>query len=386
MLKYRRSHQGQPGVRFRHWGSADDELDTTRTYGHKTGMKMEGSGVLDAREETRVAEFLRHRQEAIYETSKLEPLGKAFQRYELPEGKRDGLHGKSSEHSEAAVTLVFPRDNKFLSGEFDDDPHYRALYIKSHQSWKPGEQKTRSYNFHGIDPVAHRFGIKDKEGYTEGVKKALNPAEEFESGVKPTKIINKRVDDHRWVRSDQLGKPKNLGLGTQLDETHTFGIRSQPAEDWDASMCTSGTYTLEEQLPDKDLGRTILRGCAPEHVVSADSTRIFGVPSIRDDIAEPRKRSVADSQNYGNEPSAKELLYPAPFADRGVNETDFLCQRSKADLRDLMLSSGAISSDETFDVVWSELEASVGETISSISVDRFRRKMIELSLSGRIQE
>lgn len=35
-------------------------------------------------------------------------------------------------------------------------------------------------------------------------------------------------------------------------------------------------------------------------------------------------QSVADSKNYGTEPSAKALLYPQPYAVRGVNEEDFL--------------------------------------------------------------
>eukprot|EP00961_Rhodomonas_salina_P297066 3936907-Rhodomonas_salina.1 len=59
--------------------------------------------------------------------------------------------------------------------------------------------------------------------------------------------------------------------------------------------------------------------------------------------------SVADSKNYGNEPGAKPLLYPQPFAVRGVYEEDFLAAHPKhpaADAFDagcLELTAGALS-------------------------------------------
>ena len=41
-------------------------------------------------------------------------------------------------------------------------------------------------------------------------------------------------------------------------------------------------------------------------------TRPFGVPSVRNDLpaAVPARRSMADPQNYGDDPSVKELVSP----------------------------------------------------------------------------
>jgi hypothetical protein len=44
-----------------------------------------------------------------------------------------------------------------------------------------------------------------------------------------------------------------------------------------------------------------------------DRHRSFGIPTIRQDIYQPKKRSVADYQNYGDEPEAVDLLFPSNF-------------------------------------------------------------------------
>jgi hypothetical protein len=57
-------------------------------------------------------------------------------------------------------------------------------------------------------------------------------------------------------------------------------------------------------------------------------------------------QSVADCKNYGNEPGAKALLYPPPFADRGVFEDDFLRPRPRAELADIAVAAGVCSPAE----------------------------------------
>lgn len=41
-----------------------------------------------------------------------------------------------------------------------------------------------------------------------------------------------------------------------------------------------------------------------------DVNRTFGCPTIRTDIPYKEKRSVADYNNYGDEPEAVDLLFP----------------------------------------------------------------------------
>jgi hypothetical protein len=47
------------------------------------------------------------------------------------------------------------------------------------------------------------------------------------------------------------------------------------------------------------------------------------VPTIRSDIPFKVKRSVADFMNYGDEPEAIDLLFPATFTELGISEYDF---------------------------------------------------------------
>jgi hypothetical protein len=146
----------------------------------------------------------------------------------------------------------------------------------------------------------------------------------------------KSVDDFRKIRADDLGKVRNLGLGShKLPADHIYGVSTQKFKDWGAKECLQGNYTYDEQQPDPDLGRSLRRGCAPEHVLTSE--RVFGVPCIRQDIIPPRNPSVADSKNYGNEPGAKALLYPQPFSQRGVYEEDFLQGHPKVSYRSPLL-------------------------------------------------
>lgn len=61
--------------------------------------------------------------------------------------------------------------------------------------------------------------------------------------------------------------------------------------------------------PDKDLGKTNKHGFrnVPKN---GDENRIFGVPTIRDDIKKTGIKSVADPNNYGDEKPAIGLLFP----------------------------------------------------------------------------
>lgn len=89
-------------------------------------------------------------------------------------------------------------------------------------------------------------------------------------------------------------------------------------------------------MPDADLGRSLREGYrnwpTPGHT--------FGVPSVRTDLTEARHVSIANTQNFGNEPSAFSLLAPCSTADRGVNETHYLQRQSRAEIRELLLAAG----------------------------------------------
>ena len=64
--------------------------------------------------------------------------------------------------------------------------------------------------------------------------------------------------------------------------------------------------------------------------------QIYGVPTVRHDIKAPRKQSIANSQNYGNEPNSRQLIHPAAMVERGVHEQHFLQQMSKDTIRQVI--------------------------------------------------
>jgi len=63
-------------------------------------------------------------------------------------------------------------------------------------------------------------------------------------------------------------------------------------------------------MPDKDLGKSAKPNCSNTVRKPEDAHRSFGAPSIRTDIPLKVKKSVADYQNYGDEPEAIDLLFP----------------------------------------------------------------------------
>ena len=46
-------------------------------------------------------------------------------------------------------------------------------------------------------------------------------------------------------------------------------------------------------------------------------------------------KSVADHQNYGDEPEAIDILFPATFTELGISEYDFMRPRSRVDIKTL---------------------------------------------------
>lgn len=122
-----------------------------------------------------------------------------------------------------------------------------------------------------------------------------------------------------------LGKPKNLGQGKpNLDENTAFGVKNVVGNDvWNAAKCIHGNPNLKELQPDKDLGKSIKPNCRNEVRKPEDNNRVFGTPTIRTDIPYKEKRSIADFNNYGDEPEAIDLLFPSTFTEMGITEYDF---------------------------------------------------------------
>ncbi|MDR3735276.1 MAG: hypothetical protein P4L10_07045 [Acidobacteriaceae bacterium] len=223
--------------------------------------------------------------------------------------------------------MLFPEN-----GEKHEAPEVAAQYLKTHGDFAPGQQKERGYNW-PVDKSKHRFGyVEERE--INGAAKCVQP-ERFETNFPQTRVLQKTVEDYIEVTKDELGKPKNLGQSA--DPTKVFGAKiKRPGDDdaWNAALCIYGDPASKTEIePDKDLGKCTKLNCTNGIRRPGDEKRIFGVPTIRTDIPKKAKMSIADHQNYGNEPGAVDLLFPSSYMEFGVTEEDFKAPRSKEEIK-----------------------------------------------------
>ena len=104
---------------------------------------------------------------------------------------------------------------------------------------------------------------------------------------------------------------------------------------WNASKCIHGEPSQKQLKPDTDLGKCVKPGCKNVVRKPEDQNRVFGCPTIRTDIPFKEKRSVADYNNYGDEPEAVDLLFPSTFTEIGISEYDFMMPRPRTEVRTL---------------------------------------------------
>jgi len=389
----------EPGTRVRAAGPMrDDPVDTDRFYGafadrddgaraaldnSKTAME-EYAEVSSAPPRPLSASFCRAapatgerlaisppqaKAEAVYRTARREQLGTSFRYQDHPERTKraDFVYGKPSVASSATV--------KELSCPVDH-PEYEereAVYRKSHGAYRPGEQRTRMLDWSTAcaDPKDTRFGVVPARPEKDGVGKALDAARDPEATT--SRVVPLRVEAARMFGTDQVGKARPLGLAPYArPPPERFGRPSSTKETWGAAECLRGDYTEEEMMPDSDLGRATRPGFRN---AAADPDRVFGIPSLRTDVA-PRQVSVAEPQNFGQDAPLKDLVNPSRFMTMGIDHSDFARQRERDELRDLFASIGHDLDAATFDAVYHRAATVYDVTdVGSVSVEEFKRAL-----------
>ncbi len=187
----------------------------------------------------------------------------------------------------------------YSGNHFDEKPEDKALYNRSHGHTDPGEQKDRKYTWY-VDKHEHAFG-RAQVNELDGTKKSL--CNDFiEAKYPKTTVVDKRLEDYRQATSDMVGRSKFKGsLHPSIDETYTFGFnknRSQKS-DWNVAKLIHGDPEMKSDMhfeTDRDLGRSFLykSKLSTLHPVQRDATRVYGVPSIRDDLKRNGTNSVTD--------------------------------------------------------------------------------------------
>lgn len=171
---------------------------------------------------------------------------------------------------------------------------------------------------------------------------------------------------------DMLGQSKNLGQNSgsrPFDTVYGKASASSRATKgtWGAAQVMRGNYSIDQQMPDDDLGKSITPGFRN---VSLE-TRAFGCPSIRTDLpaaAAGMRRSLADSQNYGDDVPAQDLINPPAFSDLSIAPTAMNEMRSKSGIVQLFKKIGYDLETHISDIIFDE--ASSGH--DKVSINAFR--------------
>jgi hypothetical protein len=315
-------------------------------------------------------EYVKQQQEAIYDSHKKEPLGVSYCRnHVLPPETSDPnfAFGIPSGSSDDAKGLMYPQVTK-------DDSEHKAMYIRSHGSYEPAEQRKRHYAWRDTqikDPDSWRFGKGSGVPERNGVGMCIN--NQLDNSVPKTRIAHHAVEKLKSTK-DQLGRCRNLGNGKNaLPEDHTFGVTGG-VDEWGASKCIEGDYSVAEQMPDPDLGRATQFGWRNSTV----ETRSFGVPTVRTDVNAPERRSVADNCNYGNDVSAAFLVAPDQFADRGLDDQAFAEALSRKEIHEIFDNIGYSDlSDDVFSRIWNEAANMNLSRNGEVSVAEFQGSLNE---------
>lgn len=351
--KYRKSFFSTPGTRVTHPGMIEDrekfnELVANKRFGSSSDRSSAHlSDVFQGGPTGSLKDFVIERKERIYKTVQREPLGKPYKRGHNFESL--GEQKKLASSSESAKDLIYSDFSSEVAMDPEDAVRIRNQYILSHQSYKPGERKQRNYKWGSLDPHEHRFGAVDMRP-DEGVSYCLK---------QPDSLAEQKLDSnhqvavasHRAMYTDQLGKAKFRGnleqdyvdrLEQKLADRHTKNGNTFTAQD-----CIEGDYTVEQQLPDRDLGRAVRPGWR-----NTDTMRVFGASTVRTDKPAPKIRSVSDNQNYGDDTNAKTLLYPSPYVAAGVEDADFVDPTGRDDIRTIMENIGHDFTDDDFETMY----------------------------------
>ena len=244
------------------------------------------------------------------------------------------------------------------------------IYRRSHGNAPPGEQTRRNYKW-GFDPATVRFGVKGDTIALNGVSKNIYDVLKGTPENVPSVINTKRVEDFRNT-ANMIGQSRNLGQNSgsrPFDMVYGKASASGRATKgtWGAAEVMKGAYPADDQMPDADLGKSMTPGFRN---ISLE-TRAFGVPSIRNDLpaaAAGMRRSLADSQNYGDDVPAQDLINPPAFSDLSIAPTAMAELRPKAKILSIFEKIGFAVSPEVSDIVFRE--ASNGEEYCSINAYR----------------
>ncbi|KAH7824600.1 putative EF-hand domain-containing family member B [Monocercomonoides exilis] len=367
----------ETGDKVIHWGIQGHQMPPEyHTYGIPSGDRsVTAKQLVNPPPLSEFAEALEQRKESQYKDAAHVPLGRATTRnykWSGPAGDPEFSFGTHVVPSEPAKELVTP------SGGTNEEPEQvHRMYVKTFGDYAPGETISRDYKWGKMgDPTTAVFGSKpmSKALLSGSQTKELVQPEPGDSPFSATSIVKGSVGEYDRYHHPEVGKPNPLkARDYRLPEDYAFGKTYKGDGESSETLyrhpyLAGGTAAAE---PDADLGRSLIKGRWGSTKVrdfSGDAEmRPCGVPSIRTDIPAPSRKSVADNQNYGEDPGSKTLISPLPWAELGINETDFLQPIEREKLHKLIMtpSNPFNLSEEEFQMLCDQAEAHSLDTIES---------------------
>lgn len=363
--KFRRSAAMEPGKSHHRFDDANTLDLKNKIFGIQSETAIANAATLINLPKTTLVQNIKtDKAEQIYNSYKKEPLGKPYSRnYELPENTLTQSFGiKSVSSLEPAKTIIFPTITEDVDKGVD-------LYKKSHGSYGPGEQKSRGYIWKN-DINTMTFGMKGTSVAFNGVSK--NVEDVLKSKGESSACVDTVLVEAYRKKQDQLGHSKYLGQDSDVRGINFIYGKGRKGQTFGAIDVIRGKYTIEQQEPDVDLGKSITPGFRNIQ----PPKRIYGCPSIRNDIPKISlaKRSIADSQNYGDDATAAELINPHSFASLSINETSLTEIKSKDKIFNLFKKIGYNDiHDDILNAIFNDVCQKNNETnIIGTSVQLFR--------------
>lgn len=289
------------------------------------------------------------REAAVYESAWREPLGQAWVRgHEVPAalkenhefsfGRSTGGHRRAW-HQSGKEDIAPTHHN--LAGAEEEKVHHEQ-YVRSHRAFAPGEQARRRYQWPGDiarNTSGHSFGVSTWVADGGGVREAMK--DHTEALGCSSRVVSLKDQEFQKTSFSPLGgrpAPSRAAALPWKPPNHAFGLGTMRSAS--AGELIRGDYSQEEQLPDRDLGRCVKPG---RRNVSNES-RAFG------------KSFRRPEHEFG----AVDVLYPGPFAEKGITREDFVQLRSKHEVKSLFECAGCSLAPDEFENVWESATKTAG--------------------------
>lgn len=170
------------------------------------------------------------------------------------------------------------------------------------------------------------FGVKGTSVAFNGV--SHNIEDVLKSKGESAPCVDTQTVEAFRKRGDILGQSRYLGQGSS-ERGHNFVYgKGRNAKKYGAQEILSGKFSVPpSEKDDADLGKSLTPGFRN---IQAPG-RTYGCPSIRTDVPKISiaKRSIADSQNYGDDATACELINPHRYAHLVIDSTVYDELRTK---------------------------------------------------------